>query len=191
MTFVITKIPTWISDLLSNKPIKKDLITLKIDDIDIHVISKEDTKIIRPNFFGFEFVATYCPYDKCIYICTGRDMMQELEIWTMIDNSWKLKCVSRHYFRADVNTAGIKKVTKIISSRTYLFLETIDKYDANVIVVMTKDNIIEIKRIHGCHPIYYDYYDDWFEEIMEFLKSVKDLKKLSTELLKIVLSYVA
>lgn len=165
-------------------------VDFKIEDKYVIInINNEVSSIIPKSHTAIQIIAmTYCKYDKCVILCLKCDANFSFERWDRDETKvWKCTKENHHHkFR----TVAVK-INYISCSKNYLLIDLQDMFD-NAIVILNKDTFAENVVMAGrCGPVFRDDYGFWFAKNIELLKNVKVLNKITSDVLKIILSYVA
>jgi hypothetical protein len=190
---------TYFNDLFSS-PINCDNTEIKRIDNDIYITLDGETSILPANaYFRHDSInmAAYDQFDKHIIMCDTHDYIVIFQRWIKHGKTWqKIGVSSLHAFLEDPvsKIPRLQVFHKIICSRNYLCIASVDVNGDHVIVVLKKNLLhepfTEICRIRGCHPVYHDDYQLWSQKGLQILQSEDVLKNMSHDILKIILSFV-
>jgi hypothetical protein len=193
----------------------KDLLVKTPEQLQWEAINSEDIQITLGNEtsllqnFGRHIIVTgygthncktiaFDYYDNKLLTCSTVSMYYEIQWWVNNNNTWKKFGPNQLFlFGSDPETKTnyTCNVHRMIASRNYIFLQTRDKNDDCVIIVLEKNPsnplfLKQLYRIRGTHMFYQDDHDDWLIESMKILQDVEVLRKMSCDVLAIILSFV-
>lgn len=161
--------------------------TEKIDKIIL--IRNQPAFLIEPDNSFVTF--SYCQHDNILATCTKVNYEFGIQTWETSDNKWKMKNTANIMLSNWSGGIGLKQGDQIHgfeSSRKHLFLEV--RFYNCIIIVLDKTLLVERYRLNGCHPVYRDDYCLWSKNRLDMLKSLEVLKKISGDILSIILSFV-
>lgn len=130
-------------------------------------------------------------YNKKLLTCETFGAAHGFQWWIKNNDTWeKYEWCKYLMFNEDSSTDYIYQISEMIVSKNYVFLQMMDRAGQSVIIVMDKYLLMEIHRLCGDHMFYQDDYDIWFKKSMKILKGIDIIKKMSSDVLGIILSFV-